>query len=40
LEIPYITTMNGAEMAIGAIAAERQGRMDVKSMQEYHQLTF
>ncbi len=38
LEIPYITTMNGAEMSIGAIAVERKGSIDVKSMQEYHGL--
>ena len=40
LEIPYITTMNGAEMAIGAIGVERKGEMGVKSMQEYHKLEF
>ena len=39
LEIPYITTMNGAEMAIGAIAAKRQGRMEVKCMTEYQRPT-
>ncbi len=38
LEIPYITTMNGAEMSIGAIAVKRQGSVSVKSMQEYHGL--
>jgi carbamoyl-phosphate synthase large subunit len=40
LEIPYITTINGAEMAIGAIGVERKGGIDVKSMQEYHGLDF
>jgi carbamoyl-phosphate synthase large subunit len=40
LEIPYITTINGAEMAIGAIAAELKGDIGVKSMQEYHGLEF
>ncbi len=40
LEIPYITTMNGAEMAIGAMQVELKGSMDVKSMQEYHTLEF
>jgi len=40
LEIPYITTMNGAEMAIGAIAVELKGETGVKSVQEYHGLDF
>ena len=40
LEIPYITTMNGAEMAVGAIAVELKGETGVKSMQEYHGLDF
>ncbi len=40
LEIPYITTMNGAEMAVGAIAVELKGDTGVKSMQEYHGLDF
>lgn len=40
LEMPYITTMNGAEMAIGAIAVKRKGDNGVKSLQEYHTLEF
>ena len=40
LEIPYITTMNGAEMAVGAMAVELKGETGVKSMQEYHGLDF
>ncbi len=40
LEIPYITTMNGAEMAVGAMAVELKGETGVKSMQEYHGLEF
>ena len=40
LEIPYITTMNGAEMAVGAITVKLQGETKVKSMQEYHGLEF
>jgi hypothetical protein len=32
--------MNGAEMAIGAIAVELKGETGVKSVQEYHGLDF
>lgn len=38
LEIPFITTLNGASMAVGAIAVKRKGGIGVKSMQEYHKL--
>ncbi|MBE6526692.1 MAG: carbamoyl-phosphate synthase large subunit [Thermoplasmata archaeon] len=38
LEIPFITTINGAEMAVGAIAVKKKGDIGVKSMQEYHKL--
>jgi len=40
LEIPYITTMNEAEMSVGAIAVKREKELGVKSMQEYHDLRF
>lgn len=40
LEIPFITTVNGARMAVGAIAVKKKGDIGVKSMQEYHKLKF
>ncbi|MBR1452327.1 MAG: carbamoyl-phosphate synthase large subunit, partial [Candidatus Methanomethylophilaceae archaeon] len=40
LEIPYITTMNEAEMSVGAIAVKREKELSVKSVQEYHDLRF
>ena len=38
LEIPFMTTMNGARMAVGAIRVARENQMGVRSMQEYHTL--
>ena len=35
---PFLTTINGAEMAVGAIAVKKKGDIGVKSMQEYHKL--
>ena len=40
LEIPFLTTINGARMAVGAIAVKKKGGIDVKSMQDYHKLKF
>ncbi len=34
--IPYITTLNAAEATAEGIAAMRQGKSDIKSLQEYH----
>lgn len=34
--IPYITTVPGAIAAVKAIKAIREGRLDVRSLQEYH----
>jgi carbamoyl-phosphate synthase large subunit len=36
--IPYFTTMAAAQAAVGAIRAVRQGKMGVKSLQEYHEI--
>ena len=38
LEIPFMTTINGARMAVGAIRVARKNQMGVKSMQEFHNL--
>ncbi|AGI47553.1 carbamoyl-phosphate synthase large subunit [Thermoplasmatales archaeon BRNA1] len=38
LEIPFITTLNGAEISVGAIAVKKKGEIGVKSMQDYHGL--
>ncbi len=38
LEIPFITTINGAQTSVGAIRVARRGGIDVKSMQDFHGL--
>ena len=38
LEIPFITTINGAQTSVGAIRVARRGDIDVKSMQDFHGL--
>ncbi|MCQ2070614.1 MAG: carbamoyl-phosphate synthase large subunit, partial [archaeon] len=38
LEIPFITTINGAKVSVGAIEVARKGNIGVKSMQEFHGL--
>ncbi len=38
LEIPFITTINGAKIATGAIKVARKGNISVKSMQDFHGL--
>ena len=38
LEIPFITTINGAKVAVGAIKVGRKNEIGVKSMQEFHGL--
>ena len=35
LEIPYITTMNEAEMSVGAIAVKRERELDVKCINDF-----
>jgi carbamoyl-phosphate synthase large subunit len=34
--IPYFTTLTGARAAMGAIEASRTGRLEARSLQEYH----
>jgi carbamoyl-phosphate synthase large subunit len=34
--IPYFTTVTGARAAVGAIEAAREGRIEPRSLQEYH----
>lgn len=36
LGIPYITTLAGARAALNAIEAVKQGKINVKSLNEYH----
>jgi carbamoyl-phosphate synthase large subunit len=38
LEIPFMTTVQGAKMAVGAISVARGGKKDVRSMKEFHGL--
>ena len=38
LEIPFLTTINGAKIAVGAIEVARKNQMGVKSMQDFHTL--
>ncbi|MDD4222650.1 MAG: carbamoyl-phosphate synthase large subunit, partial [Candidatus Methanomethylophilus sp.] len=38
LQIPFLTTINGARVAVGAIKVARKGEIGVRSMQEYHHL--
>ena len=38
LEIPFLTTINGAKIAVGAIEVARKNAMGVKSMQDFHTL--
>ena len=38
LQIPFLTTINGARIAIGAIKVARKGDFGVRSMQEFHGL--
>ncbi len=38
LQIPIITTIQGAEMTVGAIKVARHGKTDVRSITEYHRL--
>jgi carbamoyl-phosphate synthase large subunit len=38
LEIPYVTTINGAKIAAGAIRVAKEREIGVKSMQDFHGL--
>jgi carbamoyl-phosphate synthase large subunit len=38
LNVPYCTTMPGAFAAVRGIRALREGKLEVRSLQEYHQL--
>ncbi len=38
LEIPFLTTINGAKIAVGAIQVAKKNQMGVKSMQDFHTL--
>ena len=38
LEIPFMTTVNGARIAVGAIKVARSGEFRVRSMKEFHGL--
>jgi len=38
LEIPFMTTVQGADIAVGAIRVGRKGDLSVKSTKEYHTL--
>ena len=38
LEIPYVTTVPGAEMAVGSIKVARSEKLSVRSMKEFHNL--
>ena len=38
LEIPYVTTINGAKIAAGAIRVAKEHEIGVKSMQDFHGL--
>ncbi|MCQ2079954.1 MAG: carbamoyl-phosphate synthase large subunit, partial [archaeon] len=38
LEIPFITTINGAKIATGAIRVAQKNKIGVKSMQDFHKL--
>lgn len=38
LEIPFLTTIQGAEAAVGAIRVARSGNISVKAMKEFHLL--
>ena len=38
LEIPFMTTVQGAEIAVGAIRVARSGELGVRSMKEFHGL--
>ena len=35
-KVPYITTASAAAASVRGIAAQRQGKSDIKSLQEYH----
>ena len=38
LEIPFMTTVQGAEITVGAIKVARSGKLGVRSMKEFHGL--
>ena len=38
LEIPFMTTVQGAEITVGAIKVARSGKLSVRSMKEFHGL--
>lgn len=38
LEIPFMTTVQGAEITVGAIKVARSGKLGVRSMREFHGL--
>ena len=38
LEIPFMTTVQGAEITVGAIKVARSGKLNVRSMKEFHGL--
>jgi len=35
-QVPYFTTMTGARAAVGAMEAARQGKLEVRPLQDYH----
>ena len=37
-QIPYTTTLSAAEAAVAAIAAMREGELEICSLQEYYRL--
>ena len=39
LEIPFMTTVQGAEIAVGSIKVARSEKLSVRSMKEFHGLT-
>ena len=39
LEIPFMTTVQGAEIAVGSIKVARSEKLGVRSMKEFHGLT-
>jgi len=38
LEIPFLTTIQGADAAVGAINVARNGNFTVRCMKDFHQL--
>lgn len=40
LEIPFLTTVQGADITVGAIRVGREGKSSVRSMKEFHKLVY